>query len=242
MSSPEERPPSPALSLAFFDPEHGLYGTARAGATLLFDGSGSKVQPAGPEVERHGDGWNATLDGAFDLRLEPVTAPAKLGGVEAHLCTVKGKVGSTKVRCLGTVGLTREPPEWEELDALRSVSAAFDAEHAVLALAQRPRGVPGHGDERVRAWLLRDGEPHDVEDARISTIYDAEGRQRSAGLELWLPGEDLPRRANGTVVAGSSLQLEGLSVHVAFFRWRMEDREGAGAYELWIRPDPPAAA
>jgi hypothetical protein len=198
--------------------------------------------PAGPDVARTGDAWTATLDGAFDLELEPVAPSARLGGVEANLCTVKGTVGSTKVSCLGTVGETVKPPEWEQLDALRSISAAFDGENAVLALAQRPRGVPGHGDEKVAAWLLRDGEPHDVEDGRISTIYDGEGRQRGASLELWMPGEEFPRRATGTVVAGSSLQLEGLSVHVAFFRWRMEDREGAGAYELWIRPQEPAAA
>jgi hypothetical protein len=232
----------PLVSLAFFDPEHGLYGTARSGATLLFDGDGSNVLPSGPEVARDGEAWTATLDDAFDLKLEPVAAAARLGGVHAHVCSVSGKVGSTKVSCLGTVGETREPPEWEELDALRSISAAFDSQNAVLAVARRPRGVPGHGDEKVAAWLLREGEPHDVEDARISTMYDGEGRQRSANLELWMPGEDFPRRATGTVVAGSSLQLEGLSVHVAFFRWRMEDREGAGAYELWIRPQEPAAA
>jgi len=232
----------PAVSLAFFDPKHGLYGTARSGATLLFHGDGSDVLPSGPEVSRDGRAWTATLDGAFELTLEPVAEAAKLGGVNAHLCRVHGRVGSEKVDCLGTVGETAEPPEWDRLDALRSISAAFDGENAVLALAQRPRGVPGHGDERVSAWLLRDGEPHDVEDGRISTIYDGEGRQRAAGMELWMPGEDFPRRANGTVVAGSSLQLEGLSVHVAFFRWRMEDREGAGAYELWIRPQEPDAA
>ena len=232
----------PPLSLAFFDPEHGLYGTARSGATLLFDGDGSNVLPAGPEVGRKGKAWTAALNGAFDVKLEPVAPAARLGGVEAHVCKVSGSVGSTKVNCLGTVGETRNPPEWEQLDALRSISVAFDSENAVLALAERPRGVPGHGDERVAAWLLRDGEPHDVEDARISTIYDGEGRQRGASLELWMPGEEFPRRATGTVVAGSSLQLEGLAVHVAFFRWRMEDREGAGAYELWIRPQEPAAA
>ncbi len=232
----------PAISLAFFDPEHGLFGTARSGATLLFDGDGSNVLPAGPDVARNGDAWTAALDGSFELKLEPVAPGARLGGVEAHVCKVRGKVGSTKVNCLGTVGATHEPPEWGQLDALRSISVAFDSKNAVLALAQRPRGVPGHGDEKVAAWLLRDGEPYDVEDARISTIYDGEGRQRGAGLELWMPGEEFPRRATGTVVAGSSLQLEGLSVHVAFFRWRMEDREGAGAYELWIRPQEPAAA
>ena len=81
-----------------------------------------------------------------------------------------------------------------------------------------------------------------VEDARISTVYDAEGRQRSAGLELWLPGEEFPRRVSGTVAAGSSLELEGLSVHAAVFRWRMEEREGLGAYELMVRDEPPTAA
>ena len=231
-----------AVSLAFFDPEHGLYGTARAGATLLFDGDGPTVLPSGPDVGRDGDAWQATLDGSFELTLKPVAEPARLGAVDAHLCEVTGKIGSATVSCLGTVGETHKAPEWDELDALRSISAAFDRQNAVFALARRPRGVAGHGLEGVSAWMLREGEPYDVEDARISTVYDGEGRQRGAGLELWMPGEEFPRRTNGTVVAGSSLQLEGLSVHVAFFRWRMEDREGAGAYELWVRPEPPTAA
>ena len=233
---------SPALSLAFFDPEHGLYGTARSGATVLFDESGPTILPSGPEVKRDGDAWRAALEGSFELTLKPLAEPATLAGVDAHLCEVKGKIGSKKVSCLGTVGETHKPPEWEQLDALRSISAAFDRQNAVFALASRPRGVAGHGLEKVSAWLLRDGEPYDVEDARVSTVYDGEGRQRGAGLELWMPGEEFPRRTNGTVVAGSSLELEGLSVHIAFFRWRMEDREGAGAYEMWVRPEPPAAA
>ena len=81
-----------------------------------------------------------------------------------------------------------------------------------------------------------------MEDARISTVYDSGGRQRSAGLELWLPGEEYPRRGSGLVIAGSSLDLDGLQVHAAVFRWRLDGREGIGAYELMLRPDPPAAA
>ena len=41
----------PALSIAFFDPEHGLHASARAGATLLFEGEGSRVLPEGPRIE-----------------------------------------------------------------------------------------------------------------------------------------------------------------------------------------------
>ena len=56
-----------------------------------------------------------------------------------------------------------------------------------------------------------------------------------------MPGEDFPLRGSGTVVAGSSLALEGIDVHAAIFRWRMEDREGAGSYELMARSNPQAA-
>jgi hypothetical protein len=100
----------------------------------------------------------------------------------------------------------------------------------------------GHGDEVVTARLVEDDAVLEVEDARISTVYDGGGRQRSAGLELWVPGEDYPRRGSGQVIAGSSLDLDGLQVHVAVFRWRLDGREGIGAYELMSRAEPPEAA
>ncbi len=231
----------PALSLQFFDPEHGLHGSARAGMTLLFEGSSSEALPEGPRVERAGDRWRAELDGAFELELEPVAPAAELDGVTAHVCAVTGTVGTRKVRCLGTVAETRIAPTWDDLDALRSISALFDGGHAFLAIARRPRGAAGHAQEQIAAWLLDGGESVALNDVRISTVYDGEGRQRSAGLELWMPGEDFPLRGSGSVVAGSSLQLEAVDVHAAIFRWRIGDREGAGAYELMTRSDPEAA-
>ena len=121
-------------------------------------------------------------------------------------------------------------------------SALVDERHALLALARRPRDAPGHGDEEVRAALLQDGELHPVETARISTVYDAGGRQRSAGLELWLEGEEYPRRGSGLVIAGSSMDLDAVQVHAAIFRWRLDGRDATGAYELMVRTEPPAAA
>ena len=136
---------------------------------------------------------------------------------------------------------THRPPAWDELDALRSITAVFDPENAFLALARRPRGALGHDAEEVSAWLLSEGEVVDLTEARLSTVYDGNGRQRSAGLELWVAEQDFPLRGSGTVVAGTSLALEGLDVHAAAFRWRMDDREGAGAYELWLRSEPEPA-
>jgi hypothetical protein len=231
-----------ALALSFFDAAHDIHGTARSGMTILFEGRKPNVLAQGPEIEATGSGWRAELPDRLSLEFEPVSPPAELGGVRAHLTRVRGEASGRAVDGLGTVSETEVPPEWEELDALRSVSALVDEQHALLALARRPRGAVGHGDEEVTARLVEDDAVLDVETARISTVYDGGGRQRSAGLELWVPDEDYPRRGSGLVIAGSSLDLDGLQVHVAVFRWRLDGREGIGAYELMLRMEPPAAA
>jgi hypothetical protein len=231
-----------ALSIAFFDPDRQIHGTARSGATVLFEGRTPTALPEGPDIEPEGEGLRARLEGTLSLELEPVTPPADLGGVSARMCRVTGEALGKRLDCLGTVGETRTAPKWEELDALRTLSVLVDAENAMLALARRPRGARGHGEELVKAALVHGGELMDVEDARLSTVYDGDGRQRSAGLELWLPGEEFARRGSGAAVAGTSLELEGLAVHIAVFHWRLEGAEGYGAYELMVREPAPAAA
>ncbi|HEY7630699.1 MAG TPA: hypothetical protein VH817_08370 [Thermoleophilaceae bacterium] len=232
----------PAVALAFFDPDRGLHGSARSGVTLLFEHGRPQALPDGPEVARDGEGWKTSLGNRFELTFSPLCEPLDLGGANARLCRVAGTVGSNQITCLGTATETVEAPRWEELDALRGITALFDEENAVLALARRPRGAIGHGQEDVTAWLLSGGEPRRVQDARISTVYDGDGRQRNAGLELWMDGEDFPRRASGTAAAGTTLSLEGLRVNAAVFSWQMEGRHGAGAYEVTIRDEPPEAA
>jgi hypothetical protein len=193
-------------------------------------------------IEEGEGGVTARLDGELDLIVEPVSEPARLGGSVVRLCHVKGEAAGRKVDGVGTLAETSEPPRWDELDAVRTLSALVDDEHALLMLAERPRGALGHGQERVMAAFLDEGSFVQVEQARLSTVYDGDGRQRSAGLELWLPGEEYPRRGSGTVVAGSSLALEQVDVHAAVFSWSLDGREGIGAYELMARTEPPAAA
>jgi hypothetical protein len=230
------------LSLSFFDPDRELHGTARSGATLLFEGSSAFAFAEGPDIERDGEVVKAELPDRLSLELRPVSPEADLSGVVARVCSVKGDVGDQSVDCLGTLAETRVAPSWDELDAVRTVSVLVDAENALLALARRPRGAMGHGEELVVACLIQGGELLSVENARISTVYDGEGRQRSAGLELWLPGEDFPRRGSGTALAGSSLDLQNVRVHAAVFRWRFEERDGIGGYEVMVREETPAAA
>lgn len=232
----------PALSLAFFDPAREVHGIVRAGVAVLFDGTEAHALDGEPEIERDGDRLTARAGDRIDVGFEPFGAAADLGGATVRLCRARGTAAGGPVDCLGTVGETHEPPAWEELDAIRLVSAVFDEEHALVLAARRPRGAVGHGAELVTAHLWADGELQAVEEARLSTVYDGQGRQRSVGLELWLPGEDFPRRASGSVRAGLSLALSGLRVDAAVVGFSMEGREGAGSYEITARDEPSAAA
>jgi hypothetical protein len=231
------------VALSFFDSGTGVHGTIRSGLTLLFEGREARAKRGPVEIERDGDDWKGRAGNA-NVKLSPVSDTADLGGIAVTICTAEGRVGGKQIAGLGTVAETRRPPEWQELDLLRAISAVFDPGLAALAIARRPRTSEHHGSELVTAVLVEGGELRAPEDARISTVYNGGGRQHSSGLELWFPGEDYPRRLFGTVQAGTSLALEGLSVHAAAFTWRMEGHVGAGLYELTLRSDDaePAAA
>src|SRR3954452_125560 len=222
------------LALTYVDPGRRLYATARSGFALIFEDGEASSFDEGVAIEPRGDGWRAQLPGGLDLALTPVADPVELSGMRAQLCSAGAG--------LGVVAEIHDPPHWQELDATRYVCALFDPENAVIAFARRPAGSQGHGEELVVAHLWSEGELKGVEDARLSTIYDGEGRPRQASMELWLPAEDFPRRAFGAVTAGASLALEGLDVHAAAMDWRMENHRGAGLYELTVREPAPTAA
>jgi hypothetical protein len=232
----------PALSAAFFDPARRLFGSLRGGLGVLFDGNDHRVLPDPPELAGEAESWVARLGEGSELRFDALSPPLELAGTTTRICRVGGRLDGRRVDCLGATTETLEVPQWEELDAVRALVALFGESDAVLASARRPRGAPGHGREAISAILIEHGEVLAVEDARLSTVYDGDGRQRSAGLELWLSADDFPRRLTGVARAGMSLGLEGLDVHLAVFDWRLEGREGAGSYEVTVRSGEEAAA
>ena len=238
--------PGPAelpVALSFFDSSAGVHGTIRSGVTLLFEGREARAERGAAEIQRTEDGWQARASGDVEVTLTPTADTADLGGFAVTVCSVEGSVGGKKISGLGTAAETHRPPEWRDLDLLRGISAVFEPGLAALVVARRPRSTQGHGSERVTAVLVENGELRAPEDARVSTVYDGDGRQHSSGLELWFPGEDYPRRLFGTVQAGTSLELEGLYVHAGAFTWRMEGHVGSGLYEVTVRrDDEPAAA
>jgi hypothetical protein len=200
-------------------------------------------------------------DAAFDLELEALGAPAELdpghpaakaGGMTGYeqLVRVRGGVtaGARRLRVdgLGQRGHSWGAPDWERMALARTLSAWMGEDLAVTLTAVRPAKASDHGGELVAATILERGgseddggpgvRPMPVADPRVSTTYDDEGRQRRAGLELWVDEDGYPRRAAGEVVCGTSLDLGRLRLDCAFFRWWMEGREGVGRYDVLRRP------
>jgi hypothetical protein len=185
-------------------------------------------------------------DGGFDLRFAAASPPLELaaGGLEGYeqVCRVEGEATAagraTPIECLGQRGHGWGAADWDRIELARTVCAWWDDRHALTLSAVRPAGAGAHDAEEMTAYLLDESDPVQVAEPRLSTTYDAEGRQRRAGLELWVgteDGDEVPRRAAGTVACGTSLELGRLRLDCAFFSWRMEGREGAGRYDVLRR-------
>jgi hypothetical protein len=197
-------------------------------------------------VERPLEAWTLSFasDAAtFDLQVDAVSAPGEMadGGMEGYeqLCrftgdaTIAGR--RVAIDCLGQRGHSWGAPDWEQMALARTLGVWIGDDLGVSLLAVRPSGTDRHDHESIAAYVYEDGEPIPVPDPRLSTGYDGAERQRRAGLELWLDEESPARRAAGEVVCGTSLDLGRLRLECAFFRWRMEGREGFGRYDVLRR-------
>jgi hypothetical protein len=105
--------------------------------------------------------------------------------------------------------------------------------HGVAMTAEREQRAAGHDAGARWGALLTPEAAVEVADPRLSTTYDGVGRQRRAGLELWLDEDPpIPRRAAGTLLCGSSLELGQLRLDCSFMRWTMDGAEGIGRYDI----------
>jgi hypothetical protein len=194
--------------------------------------------------------WTVALEGAehgFALTFEALAPAAEVsedfagaGGMAGYeqVCLVTGTVTvggrSVPVRCLGQRGHSWGEPDWSRLEAARTVSAWIEDGPALALQSVRPAGAV-HAGEPVWAVLMGPGGAAEIEDPRLSTTYDGDGRQRRAGLELWMDDDEYPARGSGEVLCGSTLELGQLRLDCAFFRWRLEGREGVGRYDILRR-------
>lgn len=197
--------------------------------------------------------WSVRSSGepAFALEFTAMTPPAELtgrqaaaraGGMEGYeqLCRVRGTVRvdgrERPVRGLGQRGHAWGNPDWDRIALTRSVGAWMDDGTGVVIAAVRPAGAQSHADEATWAAALDAERARPIEGPRLSTTTDGAGRQIRAGLELWIEGDDeLSLRGIGEALAGATLDLAGLRLDCAFFRWHVEGRAAIGRYDILRR-------
>ena len=125
-------------------------------------------------------------------------------------------------------------PDWNAIESLRLVSAAFEDGRLLALVAAQPAGAEGHGEARVRAALVEpEGEVIELADATLSVQYDARGAPSRIGLELYADPEAVPLRVAADREDKAEESAGGEDATAMTFR--MEGAQGSGLFELVSR-------
>jgi hypothetical protein len=121
---------------------------------------------------------------------------------------------------------------WGGIDRWRTLYAASESGRAITVAAALPAGGSGHGDELSAASLIAEDEVQPFEDVRISTVWSDAGLPAKAGLELGMPGDEIPRRMGGRAICATRTERDGHATSHTFFRWSLEGVPACGLYEV----------
>jgi hypothetical protein len=125
--------------------------------------------------------------------------------------------------------------DWDEVEALRIVSAVLPDGRGLALAALRATGAAGHGDETVAAVLVANATAEDVAEALISAEYGGDGLPRRVGLELYTGADSLPLRVAADVTETSRERGGGLTHVRAALEVRLEGKRSTGLYEVLTR-------
>ena len=197
--------------------------------------------------------WRVTFagdDASLDLdvqvsgpaaELAPGDPVAELGGMLGFELPVRvqgtGELAGERVEidALGPRSRSWGSPDWTHISRTRLAQAWFDG-GCVSLTAIAPDGG-AHGDEALSAVIVGPHGPEPVAGVRLSTTFDADGRQQRAAIELWPDDDGAPRRLSGEVFCGTTLDLGRLRLDCAFVRWRMNGQPGIGRYDVLRRAE-----
>lgn len=125
--------------------------------------------------------------------------------------------------------------DWDEIEAVRVVSARIDDGRLLAIAALRPAGAEGHGEE-VTAGTVGDGESFEqLHEALLSTEYGPDGRPRRIGLELYPAEDSIPIRVAGEAQAIETADNGAVSRLTAGLRLRAGGAAGAGSLDILRR-------
>ena len=118
--------------------------------------------------------------------------------------------------------------DWDALESLRVVSAAFEDGRLLAVAVPRPAGAEGHDAPPLGALVEPDGEVVELAEALLSTEYDADGAPTRIGLELYPEGDAVPLRVAADREAPARLDDGAEATTMSF---RMDGARGSGLFE-----------
>lgn len=193
--------------------------------------------------------WSFAASGSetsLEIEADALTPPRELSdrtlletvGVDQYeqLCHVSGTVkvaGRTHaLHCLGRRVHSWGNFAWGTIERWRALYAVSASGRAFSVAAALPTGSTGHGQELRAACLLDTEEAQPFEDVYLSTVYSASGLPAKAGLELSMPGDEMPRRFGGEAICAMRTKRSDHELIVSFFRWSIEGEPAYGCYEI----------
>ena len=242
-----------AESLAFFEPEKGVFGIAGPQVSVMFSGKGDaqtlafSVSDVQQLTTLGSTRWQAqmqSMNGAFDLDWKSRGHAGHLDSSEVIVCDVTGRLSENgkRERRFDSYGVSTLPSRKPGPPVIRSICAVFENGDAFFLNAYKPAVYHGHGDERNDAVIIEDGQALSVADARLSTVFSKDDLHTQASLELWLHEDDFPRRITGEAIPGTHVELTDRDVALGFYNWTMGPHAGIGYYEIALAAPPRRAA
>jgi hypothetical protein len=125
--------------------------------------------------------------------------------------------------------------DWDEIDAVRVLSARLDDGSRLAIAAIRPAGAEGHGEEAISGLLVADGAVEELDQVLLSTEYDGEGKVSRIGLELYRADGGIPLRVAGEATAVELAERGDVRHQRTELRLRSGDAAGPGLYEILRR-------
>jgi hypothetical protein len=130
--------------------------------------------------------------------------------------------------------------DWDEIAALRLLSARLGDQRLLAIVALRPLAAEGHGEEVLAGAVAGTEDFDQLEQTLFSTEYDPEGMPRRVGLELYPANGGLPLRVAGEVTATAVSESGGVQRLSAALILRSAGTEGVGVLDV-LSPAAPAS-
>jgi hypothetical protein len=123
--------------------------------------------------------------------------------------------------------------DWDEIEAVRVVSARLDDGRLLAIVALRPPDAEGHGDELVVGAMGAGTDDFaQLHETLLSTEYGADGLPRRIGAELYPSETSIPIRVAGESTASASFDSGGVQRTSASLKLRSAGATGTGALDI----------